>query len=335
MWGAPPRQLKTSQRVGQEPGLVSDRVPKKQKKPIKDLNLKHRIEDAKKQLESVNEDLVVEPDPIDKESTVSSGSKPDPESEPELLNPQTSEDISTMVDKNAMVLPGSRDAPKFSSTRPKELRRFIRLIKDLWKEAGVTSDKERKESLGKYADQESEEEWSALETYGDNYNWEDFRKEILDNYPEALAAERGTPSRIRHIVQEADHIEMGNTSRLYTCRRAFQAEANKLLKKPAVMSNRELVELFMGGLSPLFGQAVLQYLGGTPAKRVPEKKVQEKPKEGEDKGKTIEGSDKGNEPEEVRRPEDKHDLDEVCRAAREVSENAQGILLECTFQPWT
>jgi hypothetical protein len=80
--------------------------------------------------------------------------KPDPESEPELSNSQTSEDISTMVDKKAMVLPGSRDAPKFSSTRPKELRRFIRLIKDLWKEAGVTSDKEKKESLGKYADQE-------------------------------------------------------------------------------------------------------------------------------------------------------------------------------------
>ena len=305
---------------------MSNRFPRKQKKPIEDSNLKRRIEDANKQLESVNEDLVVEPDPVDKESAVASGSKPDPESEPELSNPQTSEDIFKMVDKKAMVLPGSRDAPKFSSARPKELRRFIRQMEDLWKEAGIISDKEKKESLGKYADQESEEEWSALETYGPGHTWEEFRQEILDNYPEASAAERGTPSRIRSIVQEADHIEMGDTTRLYAYRRAFQAEANKLLKKPAVMSNRELVELFMGGLAQSFVHAILQYLGGTPAKRVPEKKDQEKPKEGEEKGKTPEGSEKKKDTEEVRRPEDKHDLDEVCRAAREVSENAQGIL---------
>jgi hypothetical protein len=181
-------------------------------------------------------------------------------------------------------------------------------------------------SLEKYADQESEEEWSALKMYSPGHTWEEFRKEILENYPEASAAEQGTPFRIRQIVQEADHIEMGDTTQLYTYRRAFLAEANKLLKKPAVMLNRELVELFMGGLAQSFVHAVLQYLGGLPAKKAPEKKAQEKPKEGEDRGETPEGSNKRKEPEEVRRPEDKYDLDEVCRAAREVSENVQGIL---------
>ena len=57
-----------------------------------------------------------------------------------------------------MIVPGSQDAPKFSSGRPKELRRFIRQIEDLWKECGVESDSESKESIGKYANQESEEE---------------------------------------------------------------------------------------------------------------------------------------------------------------------------------
>jgi hypothetical protein len=34
-----------------------------------------------------------------------------------------------------MISPAARDAPKFSSNRPQELRRFLRLMEDLWKEA--------------------------------------------------------------------------------------------------------------------------------------------------------------------------------------------------------
>ena len=211
-----------------------------------------------------------------------------------------------MGDRKNMVVPGTRDAPKFVSSKPRELRRFIRQLEDLWKEAGITEGADKKQSLGKYADQESEEEWSALESYGDGYTWDEFKKELLDNYPEASAAERGTPARIRQIVRDADSIELGDTVKLYAYRRAFLAEANKLKKPPVVMSNRELVELFMGGLSLTMGQAILQYLGTTT------KKVAEKGLESKDDGK--------------RRPEDRYDLDEVCQAAGEVTENAQGML---------
>jgi len=58
-----------------------------------------------------------------------------------------------------MIAPSVRDAPKFSSRRPQKLRRFVRWMEDLWKEAGIENDEDKKESLGKYADQESEEEW--------------------------------------------------------------------------------------------------------------------------------------------------------------------------------
>ena len=64
--------------------------------------------------------------------------------------------------------------------------------------------------------------------------------------------------------------------KLYSYQRAFLAEANRLMKPPAVMSNRELVELFMGGLSLTMGQAVLQLLGGSAKKKVVEK--EKKPK---------------------------------------------------------
>ena len=46
--------------------------------------------------------------------------------------------------------------------------------------------------IGKYADQESEEEWTALEAFEAGHSWEEFKEELIDNYPEAAAAERGT-----------------------------------------------------------------------------------------------------------------------------------------------
>ena len=152
---------------------------------------------------------------------------------------------------------------------------------------------EKEESIGKYADQESEEEWGALKAFNEGYTWDEFEKELLDNYPEASAAERGMPARIQQIVWEADNVELGDTLKLYSYRWAFLAEANKLMKPPAVMSNRELVELFMGGLSLTMGQAVLQFLGGSAKKKVTEKGKEAKVKD-------------------LRRPEDQYNLDEVC-----------------------
>ncbi len=110
---------------------------------------------------------------------------------------------SIFVTEKRMVAPGSRDAPRFKSTRPEELRRFIRLMEDLWTDCGVTGDQAKKIMIGKYADQDSEEEWRAFETFEGTHSWDEFKEELLENYPEAAAAERGTPARIRQICSEA------------------------------------------------------------------------------------------------------------------------------------
>ena len=84
----------------------------------------------------------------------------------------------------------------------------------------MESDSE-KESIEKYADQGSKEEWGALKAFNEGYTWDEFKKELLDHYPEASAAERGTPVKIWQIVQEADNIELGDTVKLYSYRQAF------------------------------------------------------------------------------------------------------------------
>ena len=69
------------------------------------------------------------------------------------------------------------------------------------------------------------------------------------------------------------------------------------------MSNQEMVELFMGGLSNEFRQAVSHYLSAN---------------------RQILDNGKDEEPRE-RQPEDRYSLGKVCQVAKEISENAQGI----------
>jgi hypothetical protein len=235
-----------------------------------------------------------------------------PDIEPTLL--LDSRKSSTFVTERRMVAPGSKDAPRFRSTRPEELRRFIRLMEDLWTDCGVTEDQAKKMNIGKYADQDSEEEWRAFETFGDRYSWDEFKDELLENYPEAAAAERGTPARIRQMCSEATKagkLVLGDMVSFYAFRRSFVSEGKKLRAKPAVMANRELVEMFIGCLSDTFASAVLQYLGNkSPDSKASSSKAKE----------ALDDDDV-----KPRRPEDRYDWEEVCKAALQVSENSQGM----------
>ena len=49
-----------------------------------------------------------------------------------------------VMSEKRMVAPGSKDAPRFKSSKPEELTCFIRLMEDLWKDAGVIVDMQRK-----------------------------------------------------------------------------------------------------------------------------------------------------------------------------------------------
>ena len=225
-----------------------------------------------------------------------------------MSNSQTTDTMPFKMAKDKkMVAPGTRDAPKFSSEKPEGLRRFIRLMEDLWRDAGVTDDDVKKSMIGKYADQDSEEEWTAFEAYGKGHSWNEFKDELIENYPEAAAAERGTPARIRQLCAETSKVRLGDMAALYAFRRSFMAEARKLQKPPAAMANRELVELFIGCLAESLASAVLQFLGN----KMPSAMSKE--------------VDAVKENGLARRPEDRYDLDEVCKAAIQVSENSQGM----------
>ena len=135
-----------------------------------------------------------------------------------LSSTPVTKDATLVVADRRMIAPGSKDAPRFKSSKPEELRRFIRSMEDLWRDANVTNGGQKKLMIGKYADQDSEEEWSAFKSFEDG-TWEEFKEELIENYPEAAAAERGTPARIKHICMDTPTIRLGDMNTLYGFRR--------------------------------------------------------------------------------------------------------------------
>lgn len=155
-----------------------------------------------------------------------------------------------------MPAPGARDAPKFDEEKPTELLRFISRMEDLFAQHSITADEEKVKTLGKYTTAETESEWQALEAYGSK-KWADFKKELIQSYPEAATLERGSRGRLDRICKEKGGrgaITRADLSILLSLKRAFTAEAEKLLKAPALLSNIELVNAFVNCLSNDFAK---------------------------------------------------------------------------------
>ncbi|SJL17308.1 uncharacterized protein ARMOST_20857 [Armillaria ostoyae] len=157
--------------------------------------------------------------------------------------------MSTSTQK--MPRPTSRDAPKFDSDEPENLRRFLGQMEDLFSDYSITDDDEKKKKLVRYTDARTEEEWQALEEY-DNGTFTEFKEAVLKNYPEAADAETGTWERLTRISCKFSNLGADERESYLKFKRRFLTEAKKLQKPPALVTNRELVEKFTELLSPAF-----------------------------------------------------------------------------------
>ncbi|SJL15895.1 uncharacterized protein ARMOST_19403 [Armillaria ostoyae] len=150
-----------------------------------------------------------------------------------------------------MPRPMSRDAPKFDSDEPGNLRHFLGQMEDLFSDYSITDDDEKKKKLVRYTDARTEEEWQALEEY-DNGTFAEFKEAVLKNYPEAADAETGTWERLTRISHKFSNLGADERESYLKFKRRFLTKAKKLQKPPALVTNRELVEKFTESLSPAF-----------------------------------------------------------------------------------
>lgn len=156
-----------------------------------------------------------------------------------------------------MPRPQGRDAPSFHRNTPENLNRYLAGMEDLFRDFSVTDDQAKKRYLGRYADATTEEEWSAMDTFANTSTYAEHKTEILSTYPEAHLANEGTLARLKKICREFKSTSATDIQEVHNLRRRFNAESKKLLgATPAVVSNRELVEMLLGCLEDDFRKTV-------------------------------------------------------------------------------
>ncbi|PFH51058.1 hypothetical protein AMATHDRAFT_143568 [Amanita thiersii Skay4041] len=162
-----------------------------------------------------------------------------------------------------MPAPEAKDAPKFSSEKPETLRRYLTRMEELFNLHKVVDERQKKKHLGRYANAQTEEEWHTLRSFATG-SYEDFRKEIIENYPAAATTEGGSLSTLKRICRKYEGLEEEDIDKVMALRRAFLMEATKLSKTPVLASNRELVQYFLETLDRHFHREIKHWLSVPP-----------------------------------------------------------------------
>jgi hypothetical protein len=213
--------------------------------------------------------------------------------------------------RRTMPRPGCREAPEFKQDDPSNLIRFLEFTEDLFEDCSITDDAIKKKWAGRYADTQSETEWKALPQY-DGGSWDAFKRELLSNYPEALEAAEGSVSKLEKVCKRNAGVGIRDLHDLRKLKREFMAIANKLkVIDPPVVSNRELVRMFMGSLDENFAGQVYNRLSIT---EIPQAAAAAPINNAPDALATAVAAS--------RRREDMYTIDQVVKAALEIGEGA-------------
>ena len=187
-----------------------------------------------------------------------------------------------------MPSPYAEDCPKFHYDKPEELNRFIQQLELLFEKFGVEVDTDKINYLCAYADARTEQEWEGMASHTAG-NFANFKKEIIESYPEASNLVQGSLKELKRIMDNCSQITSGDLNQLQAYRRAFSAEAKKLQRDPPLLSNHEIVHCFLEPLTESFRTRILDKL---------------------DLVRMIKSV-----PDSVRRPEDRFTLDEIMETA--------------------
>jgi hypothetical protein len=204
-------------------------------------------------------------------------------------------------------MPGrkAKESPEFDEDQPEGLTRFFDELEQNFKMAGISDDEEKKKWVGRYVTPKLEVEWQTLPTFKKG-TYEEYKKEITNEYPEVVTMNRGSIKKLKQICEAHQRIGFEDLGELLKLKRQFRAEAAKLTAEPALLANRGLVEYFLGCLTRDFRERVYSQLEAN--HRTDARIAKKIAAEGTD---TTGG--------ERSRPEDKFLLEEVISMAEELA----------------
>ncbi|KAJ7466128.1 hypothetical protein FB451DRAFT_1019512, partial [Mycena latifolia] len=136
-----------------------------------------------------------------------------------------------MADKKRIPERFEKNAPRFDDEKPEELPQFLEDMERMM-EIESTEAAKKNEFLVRYAFQKPAEQWKKFKTYSKSY--EEFKKEILENYPTAQTHKRGSMRKLLKIMKAYDDgdITMDDADEVMKLIREMNVEVDKLMVDP-------------------------------------------------------------------------------------------------------
>lgn len=175
-------------------------------------------------------------------------------------NPLINPNIPAPTTTRKMPKPGEKNAPTFDPEKPEELGRFFERIEDWFADEHIHDDVDKKRRIVKYLDTDSESQWKALTEFSVG-TFEEFKVAVMAAYPRAEDVMKGSVSALKKKIKKIGPVAVDERDELLNLVRTMTAEVLKLKQiQPPIHTNRELVDLFLGRLTPDFASRVANKL---------------------------------------------------------------------------
>ncbi|KAF5334508.1 hypothetical protein D9611_013771 [Ephemerocybe angulata] len=143
----------------------------------------------------------------------------------------------------------SANRPKYDSTKPEEFLEYVRQVEDVISACEIIPDRLKKKALVHFRDVSEQSLWTTLPEYKTG-TYAEFKEKLFLYHPTAALQNRGSLARIQLLCARHQGIGLDASHTLLQFALKFRAEAAKLEKH--LMSNNELVNLFLGALDEPF-----------------------------------------------------------------------------------
>ena len=152
-----------------------------------------------------------------------------------------------------------KNVPKFDGKTASSLRRFLKQCQSIIKESQITDAQDAKEVVLEYVvDDYVREQYQKLGAYPTG-TFEEWCKEIESLYPELEDIGTGSLENLIKICTEAKAtggLTQRNLGAIRRFNASFSNEAEKLLRPPASVTNKMLVDLILSSLESGFAASV-------------------------------------------------------------------------------
>lgn len=169
-----------------------------------------------------------------------------PQQQTEPTSARTMSELDSLtIDQGKLPQNYGRSCLKFEDDSVEELPAYLENVESIYKRCGGKTDADKKWIALHYCDARTKELWNSLPTRQPGHTWEEFIKEIKDNYPTLRALEKGSLSDLEKFVgrNAKRPFKLDDYSLLLPFNMDFRSRVLKLW--PERITNREASKLYL------------------------------------------------------------------------------------------